>query len=69
MQREANERLDIEDINIVKRFLYLSIVSGNYIIYCMFEEWDLLAYIILQLLTRLESPNKDSKSPNREFLY
>ena len=39
----------------------------------MFGQWALLAYIVLelptelaQLLTGLESPNRDSKSPNRD---
>ena len=36
---------------------------------CIFGKCAFLAYIVLQLLIGLESPNKDSKTPNRDSLY
>mgnify|MGYP007082308594 CR=1 FL=1 len=32
----------------------------------MFGQWALLAYILQQILTRFKSPNRDSKSPNKD---
>ena len=46
--------------------LHVWAVSSSCSWNCMFGQWAHLAYIVPQLLTGLESPNRDSKSPNRD---